>query len=131
MLIERIERISEFMKLETFIILAKLFCVCAGTGFLTLQTGLGQWSNSDKGPSTTQWVMIIGGSVGTGLTASGAFLSNAFGTYLTGRNNSNGTQSGSRPLNGPEVIGKIEMDDAKKKNTDPLTTPNPSAILQS
>lgn len=72
------------MKLETAIVSAKLFCVFAGTSLLTLQTGLGQWSNSEITPSKVQWVMILGGSFGTGLTATGAFLSNAFGTYITG-----------------------------------------------
>lgn len=70
---------------DTWVISAKLFCVFAGTSLLTLQTGLGQWSNAEDNPSPVQWVMIIGGSLGTGLTATGAFLSNAFGSYLQGQ----------------------------------------------
>ena len=73
-------------KFDTIVVSAKLFCVFAGTSLLTLQTGLGQWSNAETNPSVVQWVMIIGGSLGTGLTATGAFLSNAFGTYVTGLN---------------------------------------------
>ena len=71
-------------KFDTFVVSAKLFCVFAGTSLLTLQTGLGQWSNVESNPTTIQWVMILGGSLGTGLTATGAFLSNAFGNYMTG-----------------------------------------------
>ena len=80
------------MKLETAIVYSKLFCVFAGTSLLTLQTGLGQWSNSDTDPSIVQWIMILGGSLGTGLTATGAFLSNAFGAYLQSQNGNNGAQ---------------------------------------
>ena len=76
-----------FMKLETIVVTAKLFCVFAGTSLLTLQTGLGQWSQTEKSPTVIQWVMVVGGSLGTGLTATGAFLSNAFGNYM---NNING-----------------------------------------
>lgn len=74
------------MKLEDVVVYAKLICVFAGTSLLTLQTGLGQWSNGEKKPTTIQWVMVVGGSLGTGLTATGAFLSNSFGSYLDGRN---------------------------------------------
>ena len=81
------------MKLETIVVSAKLFCVFTGTALLTLQTGLGQWSNSDITPSKVQWVMILGGSIGTGLTATGAFLSNAFGNYIN-------SQSGSLEIRG-------------------------------
>jgi hypothetical protein len=38
--------------------------------------------------------MVLGGSLGTGLTAAGAFLSNSFGTYMGARGvngNGNGT----------------------------------------
>ena len=77
------------MKLETVIIAAKLFCVFGGTSLLTLQTGLSQWSNEPTSPSGVQWVMILGGALGTGLTATGAFLSNAFGNYLKERSNGN------------------------------------------
>lgn len=53
--------------------------------------------------------MIIGGSLGTGLTATGAFLSNSFGNYLQGQNgNGNGNGSGSILLtNGkrPDTLG--------------------------
>ena len=76
------------MKLETAVVYAKLFCVFAGTSLLTLQTGLGQWSNAETNPTIIQWVMILGGSLGTGLTATGAFLSNAFGNYLQGQEGS-------------------------------------------
>jgi hypothetical protein len=78
------------MKLEDIVVYAKMFCVFAGTSLLTLQTGLGQWSNSEASPSPVQWVMILGGSIGTGLTATGAFLSDAFGNYLRTRPNGNG-----------------------------------------
>lgn len=77
------------MKFDTIIVSAKLFCVFAGTSLLTLQTGLSQWSNEEANPSIIQWVMIIGGSLGTGLTATGAFLSNAFGNYLQGQPGNN------------------------------------------
>ena len=83
------------MKLETAVVYAKLFCVFAGTSLLTLQTGLGQWSNAESNPSPVQWVMIIGGSLGTGLTATGAFLSNAFGNYLNNGNGNGNNGSGS------------------------------------
>ena len=80
------------MKLESVVVAAKLFCVFAGTSLLTLQTGLGQWKDSEKPPTTIQWVMVVGGSLGTGLTAAGAFLSNAFGNYMNNVNiNGNGT----------------------------------------
>jgi hypothetical protein len=69
---------------DTLVVSAKLFCVFAGTSLLTLQTGLGQRSQSEKNPTIIQWVMVIGGSLGTGLTATGAFLSNAFGNYMNG-----------------------------------------------
>lgn len=68
--------------LESIVISAKLFCVFAGTALLTLQTGLGALSQSDKAVTNIQWVMVVGGSLGTGLTAAGAFLSNAFGDYM-------------------------------------------------
>ena len=79
------------MKLEDVVLYAKLTCVFAGTSLLTLQTGLGQWSNVDTTPSKVQWVMILGGSLGTGLTATGAFLSDAFAKYLATRNESSGS----------------------------------------
>lgn len=78
------------MKLETVIVGVKLFCVLAGTSLLTLQTGLGQWSKTETAPTTIQWVMVIGGSIGTGLTAAGAFLSNSFGSYM----NTHGERTG-------------------------------------
>jgi hypothetical protein len=83
------------MKLETAVVYAKLFCVFAGTSLLTLQTGLGQWSNAETNPTPIQWVMILGGSLGTGLTATGAFLSNAFGIYLNGGSGGQNPPSGS------------------------------------
>jgi hypothetical protein len=76
---------SIFMKFDDIIISAKLFCVFAGTSLLALQTGLGQWSNSEDTPSKVQWTMILGGSLGTGFIATGAFLSNAFGNYTQNR----------------------------------------------
>ena len=78
------------MKIETIVVGAKLFCIFAGTSLLTLQTALGQWSNSEITPSKVQWVMIIGGSLGTGLTSTGAFLSSAFGNYINNRSGSIG-----------------------------------------
>lgn len=96
------------MKLETFIVSAKLFCVFAGTSLLTLQTGLGQWSNATSDPSIVQWVMILGGSLGTGLTATGAFLSNAFGNYM-GARNGNGTGHGNSPEN--KLLTSVKKDD--------------------
>ena len=50
------------MKLQDVVVYSKLFCVFVGTSLLTLQTGLGQWSNADDTPSKVQWVMIIGGN---------------------------------------------------------------------
>ncbi len=115
------------MKFETAVVIAKLFCVFAGTSLLTLQTGLGQWVHTEKDPTTVQWVMVLGGSLGTGLTATGAFLSNAFGNYLTGRTNGNGNGNGNS--NGkPLEIVRVEPE-AEKKNA-PLTTPPPSATLK-
>lgn len=73
------------MKLETLVVSAKLVCVFAGTSLLTLQTGLGQWSNQKEDPTVVQWVMVVGGSLGAGLTATGAFLSNSFGNYMGSR----------------------------------------------
>jgi len=93
------------MKLETAVVYAKLFCVFAGTSLLTLQTGLGQWSNAETNPTIIQWVMILGGSLGTGLTATGAFLSNAFGNYLQG-------QEGS-PIVSPSGSANILLTDSK------------------
>ena len=86
------------MKLQDVVVYSKLFCVCVGTSLLTLQTGLGQWSNANDTPSKVQWVMIIGGSIGTGLTATGAFLSNAFGDYLNFKTNEENQTSGSLEL---------------------------------
>jgi len=79
------------MKLEDKVVYAKLFCIFAGTSLLTLQTGLGQWSNAEETPSKVQWVMILGGSIGTGLGATGAFLSDAFGKYLAAKNETSGS----------------------------------------
>lgn len=78
------------MKLETGVVYAKLFCVFGGTSLLCLQTGLSQWSNEPTNPSFVQWIMILGGSLGAGLTAAGGFLSDAFGSYMKSRNNGNG-----------------------------------------
>jgi len=36
-------------------------------------------------------VIDLGGSIGTGLTATGAFLSNAFGKYLAARTETSGS----------------------------------------
>ena len=77
--------------IEGLVVCAKLFCVFAGTSLLTLQTGLGTMAQSDKPTTNIQWVMVVGGSIGTGLTAAGAFLSNAFGNYMNGVN-INGTE---------------------------------------
>ena len=111
------------MKFETAVIIAKLFCVFAGTSLLTLQTGLGQWVHTEKDPTVVQWVMVLGGSLGTGLTATGAFLSNAFGNYLNGRGNGNGNGNGNGSL---PTVTRTEA--TEKKNT-PLTPTPPSATL--
>ena len=79
------------MKLEDAVVYAKLTCIFAGTSLLSLQASLGQWSNVDDTPSKIQWVMILGGSIGTGLTATGAFLSDAFGKYLAMRGEPSGS----------------------------------------
>jgi len=85
-------------KLETAVVIAKLLCVFSGTSLLTLQTGLGQWAHDTTPPSNVQWVMVVGGSLGTGLTAAGAFLSSAFGNYMSGINfNGTGPISPSQP----------------------------------
>ena len=97
------------MKFEDVVIYAKLFCVFAGTSLLTLQTGLGQWSSTEKSPTVIQWVMVLGGSVGTGLTAAGAFLSDAFGTYLKGRSG-NGNGNGNGQLTSPQLSATIKHD---------------------
>ncbi len=70
------------MKLETVVVYTKLLCIFGGTSLLTLGTGLSQWSNEPTNPSVVQWIMILGGSLGSGLTATGAFLSDSFGNYL-------------------------------------------------
>lgn len=93
---------------ETWVVSAKLFCVFAGTSLLTLQTGLGQWSNVETNPTIIQWVMILGGSLGTGLTATGAFLSNAFGKYADGQ---------VPPVVPPPLVAKTLLTEAKKPDT--------------
>jgi hypothetical protein len=110
------------MQLETVVVYAKLFCVFAGTSLLTLQTGLGQWSNVETNPSVVQWVMILGGSLGTGLTATGAFLSNAFGNYMGSRNgngNGNGHSVPTPPVIVPPstIVGNRVLTEAKKPDT--------------
>ena len=95
-------------KFDTFVVSAKLFCVFAGTSLLTLQTGLGQWSNVESNPTVIQWVMILGGSLGTGLTATGAFLSNAFGNYVTGLNG-NGNGNGNN-LTNSQTSGSVRTE---------------------
>ena len=97
--------------LENAVIIAKLICVFAGTSLLTLQTGLGQWVHTEKDPTIVQWVMVIGGSLGTGLTATGAFLSNAFGSYMGGGN------PPTPPL--PSQPPKLVLTEAKKDDTLP------------
>lgn len=74
------------MKLETAIVVAKGVCVSGSATLLALSSGLSQWSNETANPSTIQWIMILGGSVGAGLSAMGAFLSSSFGNYLKSRN---------------------------------------------
>jgi hypothetical protein len=74
------------MKLETGIIVAKAVCVTGSTGLLALSGSLSQWSNEAANPSTLQWVMIAGGSIGAALGSLGAFLSGSFGKYLNARN---------------------------------------------
>ena len=74
------------MKLETGIVIAKAVCVTASTSLLALSGSLSQWSNEAANPSTIQWVMIAGGSIGAGLGSLGAFLSGSFGKYLQARN---------------------------------------------
>ena len=96
------------MKLETFVVICKLLCVLAGTSLLTLQTGVSQW-NSSTPPTTVQWVIVIAGSLGAGMTATGAFLSSSFGNYM---NNARATRN--LPL--PE-IPKVLLTDAKKDDT--------------
>lgn len=96
------------MKLETFVVIVKLFCVFAGTGLLTLQTGLGILSQSDKSLTTIQWVMVVGGSLGTGLTAAGAFLSSAFGNYM---NNAQARRNFPPPENLKPLLTPIKKSD--------------------
>lgn len=74
------------MKLETAIVIAKGACVSGSATLLALSSGLSQWSNEASNPSTIQWIMIGGGSIGAGLSAMGAFLSGSFGNYLKARN---------------------------------------------
>jgi hypothetical protein len=124
------------MKLETVVVGAKLFCVFAGTSLLTLQTGLGQWSKTEAVPTTIQWVMVIGGSLGTGLTAAGAFLSNSFGSYM----NTHGTGMGGpgfpqiprvplTPTQIPIAPPKPSPAPAPKITTIPLTDPKKPVTL--
>lgn len=74
------------MKLETFVIYVKMFCVFGGTALLSLSASLGQWANTGQKPSVIEWTMITGGGIGSGLVALGGFLSNAFGDYMKQRN---------------------------------------------
>jgi hypothetical protein len=106
------------IKLETIVVGAKLICVFAGTGLLTLQTGLGQWAKEDKPPTNVQWVMVIGGSIGTGLTAAGAFLSSAFGNYMNGIN-FNGTGPISSSPRPPLTNPNLGLTTPKKDDTLP------------
>lgn len=99
--------------IEGLVVCAKLFCVFAGTSLLTLQTGLGTLAQSDKPATNIQWVMVVGGSIGTGLTAAGAFLSNAFGNYMNGIN-INGTGPGVPSGTLPAIT---LLTDAKKDDT--------------
>jgi hypothetical protein len=114
------------MKLETVVVGVKLFCVFAGTSLLTLQTGLGQWSKSETSPTTIQWVMVIGGSLGTGLTAAGAFLSNSFGSYM----NTHGDQTGGSGIPQLPRIPSTSAPIPKVENI-PLTDPKKPATLVS
>jgi hypothetical protein len=112
------------MKLETVVVGAKLFCVFAGTSLLTLQTGLGLWSKAETAPTTIQWVMVIGGSLGTGLTAAGAFLSNSFGSYM----NTHGEGTGGSGLPQTSKIPPTPASIPKTANI-PLTDPKKPVTL--
>jgi hypothetical protein len=77
------------MNADSVIVYAKLFCIFGGTSLLCLQTGLSQWSNETATPSKVQWIMILGGSLGAGLMATGGFLSNDYGNYRKSQNDIN------------------------------------------
>lgn len=88
------------MKLETGIVIAKGTCITGSVTLLALTSGLGQWSNEQTNPSTIQWVMIAGSSLGAGLGALGGFLSNSFGNYVKARNGID--------INGNQTVQKNE-----------------------
>lgn len=73
------------MKIETGIVIAKGTCITGSVTLLALSSGLSQWSNEVGNPSTIQWIMIVGSSLGAGLGALGGFLSSSFGNYVKNR----------------------------------------------
>lgn len=72
--------------MDTAIILTKGVCTAGAACLLTLSGSLGQWTNTDVGPSTIEWVIILSSSFGAGLAAAGGFLSSSFGNYIKARN---------------------------------------------
>lgn len=85
------------MKLDSAVIMTKGIAVTLTATLSALVGALSQWSNDPGEPTKIQWIIIVGTSIGAGATALGAFLSNAFGTYVKGRNESNGIAVDNKP----------------------------------
>lgn len=80
------------MKLETLVILAKMFCfIVIGAGTPTA-TALAQWANSGEWPQPIQWVLIAVGALVGGCTQLLSFLSNSYDAYLKEKKANGGTQ---------------------------------------
>ena len=68
--------------LDVAILFTKGLCIVGSTILLSLSTSLGQWGNSETTPSKVEWCIILGGSIGAGLTSLHAFLSTSFSNYM-------------------------------------------------
>ena len=70
------------MKLQDTIIIAKAFCFVA-IGFCgALCSGLSQWANDDKWPSSINWIVILGAASVAGATQLLAFFSQSYSDYV-------------------------------------------------
>lgn len=69
------------MKLETWVIIAKLSAVLIIGLATTLGASLSQWANSDEGPGTIMWVIIISACLANAGKDVLSFLSQSFGNY--------------------------------------------------
>jgi hypothetical protein len=81
------------MKLDTFILLSKLFAYTLLGALVPMGTALQQWINSGEWPPNINWIGIaIGGGVGA-CTNYLAFFSSAWATWKDKRINGNGSNS--------------------------------------